>query len=179
MYQTKKALGIEDILENITSVRILLAGPCGIGKSTLGSKIALAKGIDHLDLDEIKNSLTGEQNYWCGVGKLNLDKCLPFVLDNRNDGFVLDFGGDNVFRPNADNDERLLQMKRAKIKYGFEIVVLMADEEVAFKRFMSCKERTPDSFPYVWEGWILVGEPYWLKCADYIFDTTNLVIGEP
>lgn len=114
----------------------------------------------------------------CSVSKLNLKECLVPVLKANPAGFVLDIGGDTVFRKNADNEARLEQVRWLKHNFGAMVVTLTAERDVLRERFLGSKNRRPDKFDEVWESWKAIGEPYWDRCSDFVIDTTSLPLSK-
>ena len=152
-------------------MRMIIVGPCGIGKSTIAKLIAYHKKIECLDLDELK--LTGQVNRLpCSISYLNLKECLKDILDRQSHGFVLDIGGGTVFRKDRDNTERLQQVLWLKQAYEAKIIVLFAQQQTVQRRFLSVKSRKIDEFTKVWEAWLKIEKPFWQQCADHFIDTT-------
>ena len=114
----------------------------------------------------------------CSVSRFNLRECLPSVLNALAEEFVLDIGGDTVFRPNTDNDERRQQVLWLKRSYSALIVVLTAGKECLFQRNSNGKNRTLTEFELLWLDWKTIGEPNWFSCADAVIDTTDKTINE-
>ena len=159
----------------------LIAGPCGVGKSTIARSLAQGAGLIFLDLDELRADEMGRRREGfspCSVSKLNLRECLPPVLNTLTREFVLDIGGDTVFRPHANNDERREQVLWLKRSYSTLLVVLTAGRETLFQRFSTSKHRDTSEFDGLWLDWKSIGEPYWLGCADLVVDTTGKSIEE-
>ena len=155
-------------------VRVLLTGPCGVGKTAMARLLSSeTEGIVHIELDRIKESVRVHPSP-CSLKYLNLDECLSLILDNSSSSFILDIGGDSIFRSGVDNEDRLRQVQQAKVKYGMAVVVLKAEKDVLLARFTSSKNRTAGEFADVWYNWRSIEEPYWDRCADCIIDTTSL-----
>ena len=162
-------------------MNIVIAGPCGVGKSTIAQSFAQKTGLVFLDFDELRAvemSRKKEGFSPCSVSKLNLKECLPSLLNTISTGFVLDIGGDTVFRPNANNDDRRDQVLWLKKTYSAQIVVLTAEREILYQRFTASKNRGTREFDVLWIDWESMGEPYWLSCADLIVDTTHQSISD-
>ncbi|MEK7325533.1 MAG: hypothetical protein AAB217_09795, partial [Chloroflexota bacterium] len=130
-----------------------------------------------LDFDEIRSRDMRDRKGQvspCSVSRLNLTECLTPTLKACGERFVLDFGGDSVFRKSKDNEERLEQVLWLKRTYAAQVVVLTAQKDVLRRRFLATKDRAADEFDELWQTWILIEEPYWQRCADQFLDTTNL-----
>jgi hypothetical protein len=82
-------------------INIIISGPCGVGKSAAAKRYALQTQMKYLDFDELRATdmerRKGEISP-CSVSYLDLTKCLPPMLENISSNFVLDIGGDTVFR---------------------------------------------------------------------------------
>ena len=163
-------------------VKIILAGPCGIGKSTVARHVdaSVLKNIIHLDVDMIR-----EQSYKkykgqpspCSLHSLDLKKCLESTLDLYSTGFILDIGGTTIFRNEANNEERIKQIGWIKENYGAFVIVLIAEKCALYQRFQAAKAgRTIDEFEQVWEEWQTIEEPNWKRCEDYRIDSTSLSV---
>ena len=100
------------------------------------------------------------------------------ILNTTSTRFILDIGGDTVFRKNVDNDERLAQVIWLKDTYTTSIIVLTAKNEVLRGRFVSTKKRSEDEFDEIWKNWTDVAEPHWNKCGDIFIDTSYLTVDE-
>jgi len=160
---------------------IVIAGSCGVGKSTVAETFARSMGILHLDFDELRaveiqdNKVVASSP--CSVSKLNLRECLPSKLDKLSSCFILDFGGDTVFRNFVDNEERLKQVFWLKENYSVKVILLVANREILLERFITSeKNRDLTDFDKLWVDWQNVGEIYWRECADLVVDTTNLSV---
>lgn len=159
-------------------MRILLAGPCGVGKTAAAALItSRSPGVVHLDFDRLRvlpDGMTLAPG--CLLSGLDLEICLSHHLAAARGGFVLDVGGDTVFRRDADNDQRLQQVLAFKSAHDLSVVVLVASESIVRSRFLECKGRKSSEFDQPWRDWREFGEPFWRRCADRIVDTgaTNL-----
>lgn len=162
-------------------MNIVIAGPCGIGKSTIAKSFAQEAGRAFLDFDDVRAEEMSRRSTGfspCSVSKLNLQECLPPVLSALTREFVLDIGGDTVFRPHTDNDERRQQVLWLKRSLSALVVVLTAEREILFQRFSTGKMRDLKEFDGLWLDWKTIGEIYWLGCADLVLDTTYKTIRE-
>ena len=162
-------------------MNVVLVGPCGVGKSTVGKCVADLANLEYIDFDA-EGRLDGVvekppfSKYF-----LDFKRSLPIVIKNSTTGFVLDIGGDNVFNRNANNDERLDQVLWVKNEYNVQFVVLTATKDILKKRFFSSKGRSengPDNFDKLWEEWSDIIKPYWEKCGDIFIDTSSLTVEE-
>lgn len=164
-------------------MKLILAGPCGVGKSRIAKLIeAQFENVKYLDLDTIRGQRNEEyknQLSPCSLRYLDLKKCLEPMLDLYSKGFILDIGGDTVFRHNVNNEERIAQISRIKKNYSASVIVLVADKDVLCQRFQSSEKKgTVDKFEQVWEDWQTIGEPNWKRCEDCRVDTTSFVLTE-
>jgi shikimate kinase len=157
--------------------RYFIAGPCGIGKTTLGKLLSEELKLRFIDHDEMKEKVN-HYPYPCSVSKLNIAECLreSLVIEGNPNSFIFAAGGDSIFRVGADNDARLLQLSQVKENYAFVVVVLIAEETILEQRYLQVGTRDKENFSNIWNNWINVEQPYWEKCADYIVDTSDLVL---
>jgi shikimate kinase len=164
-------------------VKLIFAGPCGVGKSTIARLIeAQFENIKYLDLDTIRaqsyEKYKGQLSP-CSLHSLDLKKCLESTLNLYSTGFILDIGGTTIFRHKANNEERIEQIGWIKENYGAFVVVLVADKSILYQRFQSAKAgRTMDEFEEVWEYWQMIEEQNWKRCEDCRIDTTSFVLTE-
>lgn len=91
-------------------------------------------------------------------------------------GFIFSVGGDSIFRPGVNNDERLMHLRRAKSEYCFVIIVLTAAVKILEYRYLQVENRDRETFVDIWNHWINVEKPYWEKCADCFIETSELEI---
>ena len=169
-------------------MNIILTGPCGVGKSTIGQSYANRKGIEFIDFDEyraVEMEKARPNNSTCSVSHLDLRKCLPPLLDVLSKNFILDIGGDTVFRPIADNEDRKDQIHWLKSNYSARLVLLTAKRDILFQRFSTSKDRNRRGanelnveFDELWNNWLSIGEPYWCECADLQIDVSSQSIKE-
>ena len=159
-------------------MNIVVVGPSGVGKSTVSNLFAQQAGMRYLDFDKIrstKNSLP------CSLSRLNILECLSSELDSNSTGFVLDIGGGTVFRPNIDNDDRLRQILQLKNAYSAQVVMLTANQDILFERYINTKTKDASSkqqnsiyFNNLWSDWLTIEQPYWQLCVELTIDTTSL-----
>jgi shikimate kinase len=161
-------------------MKVVLVGPCGVGKSTVAKCLANRVKIPHLDFDEIGIQDMHKRKGGISpfsVSRLNFRQSIPTIIpDAISTSFVLDIGGDTVFRKKADNKERLSQVFWLKETYNCHIIVLTANKEVLHGRFVPAKNREQSEFDEIWQNWIDVAEPYWKKCGDTFIDTSYLTV---
>ena len=149
-------------------LRILLTGPVAIGKSTTAMELNSAyPKVKHIEHDRLKltNGLP------CSVTRFDPNRCFSPHIEACRSGFVIDIGGDSVFRSTADNNHRLRQILGFKKKYGISVVLLTATRETLLRRFLGSKGRTEDEFEPVWIDWQSIGQPFWNQCADVRIQT--------
>ena len=161
-------------------MRLLLSGPCGVGKSSAAALIvAHVAGSRHLDLDALRVGTDGISLLpGCSVSSLDLEVCVGAEVDACGNHIVLDIGGDTVFRRGSvDNESRLAQLLAFKKAHDLEAVLLDASREATRSRFLSCKSRRPDEFDEPWNDWTEVSRPYWVRAADRVVSTDDIVIG--
>jgi len=161
-------------------MNIIVAGPCGVGKSTTSCLFAQQAGMKYLDFDKLratKNSLA------CSLRSLNIIECLSQELNSAFMSFLLDIGGGTVFRPNTNNDERLKQIYQLKKKYSAKVVILTANQDVLFERYINIetkgtvnKAQNTIYFNRLWSDWLIFEQPRWEECRDIIIDTSFLTI---
>jgi shikimate kinase len=173
-------------MENNSLMNLIISGPCGVGKSTIGEIIAERMGMVFLNLDEHRDNKMG--NYPrgldpCSVSFLNLKECMYATIDRLSTSFILDIGGDTVFRRGVDNDDRRVQILTLKKRYSAQIILLTSERDVLLRRFTNCEKRKMDgnnkleeAFNEMWTEWLSIGSIYWTSCADLILDTTYLSV---
>ncbi len=151
----------------------MVAGPCGIGKTMFSSQLIFdLPNIRHIELDKIKYQ-TDQNPSPCSLRYLNLEKCFAPHIQSRKSGFVIDIGGDAIFRSQVDNLARLQQVNDFKLKYDITIILLIASHDFVQDRFLSTKNRHINEFAGVWKAWESIEYPHWLKCADVVIDVEN------
>lgn len=150
-------------------VRILLSGPCSVGKTLVAREmVSRCPDIEHIEHDSLKRS----DGFRCMPSDFDADSCFSPSLKSCKRGFVIDLGGDTVFRSRANNEDRLKQMKAFKEKHDVTLVLLTAKYDVLLNRFVGSKDRNKDEFKDVWHNWKSIEEPYWRQCADIVIDTS-------
>jgi shikimate kinase len=161
-------------------MNIIIAGPCGVGKSTISSLLAQQTGMRYLDFDELRATKNSSA---CSLSSLNILECLSQELDNLSVSFLLDIGGGTVFRPNTNNDERLKQIQQLKNKYSAKVVILTAKKDVLFERYINTetkgkvdKEKNTIYFNRLWSDWLTFEQPRWQECHDINIDTSSLTV---
>jgi shikimate kinase len=163
-------------------MKVVIVGPCGVGKSTVAKFLANRANTLYIDFDEIgiqdMKKRKGKVSPF-SASRLNFMQSIPTIIPNTTSTrFVLDIGGDTVFRKKADNDKRLAQVIWLKETYTSPIIVLLAKKDVLQKRFVSTKKRSENEFDEIWQNWIDVAEPNWKKCGDIFIDTSFLTVDE-
>lgn len=164
-------------------MNIILTGPCGVGKSTIGQSYSKRKGIEFIDFDEYRAEEMEKarpNNSAFSVSYLDLRKCLPPLLNTLSENFLLDIGGDTVFRPLADNEDRKNQIHWLKSTYSARLVLLTAKRDILFQRYSTSKDRNRRcanelivEFYELWNNWLSIGKPYWSECADLQIDISS------
>jgi hypothetical protein len=162
---------------DLSTERYLIAGPCGVGKTTLGKLVSQTLGVHFIDHDEVKERVKLNPSP-CSASRLMLDDCLGGILnlEGHPDAFVFAIGGDSIFRPSADNNDRLVQLLHARDKYGLIVSVLTAERTILKHRFLQTKDRKEGEFLEIWENWKNVEEPNWRRCADCFVETSELIL---
>jgi shikimate kinase len=163
----------------VKKVNLVIVGPCGVGKSSVAKLYAIQQKIKYLDFDAIglkdMEEHRGKISPFSIMG-LNFKLCLPKILDSINSKFILDIGGDNVFRFNVDNNERLAQIIWVKKTYSAQVIVLEAIKEILLNRFIDTKHRKEIEFEQIWKNWQDIANFYWGQCGDIFIDTSFLSI---
>ena len=158
-------------------MNILISGPCGIGKSTVSRIFAEKTGMFYLNFDKLGiNDLEKRQPRISPFSHkgLNLLKCMPIMLEGFSGEFILDIGCDNIFRSGTDNNRYLNDLFTIKKTYSINIVMLTAKKYIVFKRFTSTRNQIViDDFEKLWSEWLTIGKPHWIKCSDFIIDTSS------
>lgn len=162
-------------------MKVIIAGPCGVGKSTIARLLAENANVTHIDFDNVRATDMQQRHGQaspCTVSKLDLRECIPLFLNPCVREFVLDIGGDTVFRRGADNEHRLEQTIWLKQTYGARIILLTADQAELSRRFLASKNRKREEFDTAWQDWKEIAEVYWRKCADVVIDTTRMCVDD-
>jgi len=160
----------------------VIAGPCGVGKSAVAQALArrvskMLLDFDALGLEDMKKHPGVISPF--SVSRLNLEESLSPILMDLSGEFVLDLGGDNVFRNRVDNEDRRKQVEWLKQAYApIVIIVLTAQKEIVKARFVRVKNRSADEFDCVWQDWIAIAEPYWQSCGGIFVNTSCLRVDE-
>ena len=160
---------------------MLISGPCGVGKTAVAKILTRRTGIFYIDFDELGVIDMKKRNPSISpfsTSFLNLKECLPPIINKVSDKFILDIGGDSVFRHNVNNDDRLEQILWLKKTYSTHIVILTAIKNILIQRFISTKSRKIIEFDRVWTDWLTVVKPNWQRCADLIIDTSFLTAND-
>ena len=162
-------------------MKLFIAGPCGVGKSTVAKSLANRANIAYLDFDDIglldMQKRKGHVSPF-SASRLDLMLSMPIILTTTCTDYILDMGGDTVFRKTADNNERLEQVLWVKKTYTPHIIVLTAIKDILLTRYTSAKVRIINEFDDIWENWLCIAEPYWQKCWDIVIDTSFLTVDE-
>lgn len=108
------------------------------------------------------------------LSTLNLLRCLPTLRTLAPEGFILDMGGDTLFRPDTDNDARLANINGFKAACAAAVVLLAATKAVVLTRYVSVKGGIQSAFEADWTHWQRFGAPRWKECADIALDTSSL-----
>lgn len=164
-------------LMNPSNLRLLLAGPCDVGKSEVAkSLVAMNMKIKHIEQDQLKNGRKPSHGKPspCSIKFFDIEKCFSPEISGANE-FILDTAGNNIFRKSVNNQERLKQLLRFKNNYGIKIAVLTISYPKLKERFNFLSYAVND-FEEIWNSWEKVEKPYWKKCADLLIDveTGNL-----
>lgn len=163
------------LVSALPSVRLLLAGPCGVGKTALGR--ALKKLVPDLELVEHDALKVDGYPRACSITGFDPFGCFYDRVSSA-DQFVIDIGGGCVFRGSVDSEARLERMTEFKHDLGMSIVLLTADLDVLQRRFLSCKQRHAASFDGTWSEWVESERGFWLRCADLLVDVSGLALGD-
>ncbi len=161
---------IEEITQSLVQdqpVRIILAGPAGIGKTYLSSKmVKLNTQIKHVEHDQLSKT-----NLKCSISYFDLEKCFEPEISNV-DSFIIDVGGGHIFRQKANNKAILKSVVDFKLRHNIKIILLHASRDVVRVRYLKHPDSHPDWFAIDWETWLEVGLPNWKQCCDHEFDVS-------
>lgn len=150
---------------------ILIAGPCGVGKSTVSELIASETGFPLENLDDARRKYESTDPYF-RLSFFDLQACVRKLAPNGR--AVIDIGGDTMFRTGAaalDNlDMYRDQVEKLKAASGCAVIVLDAPEAVLRSRFQSCKPQRATWFDAALTAWA-TAKPYWEELADFVIDT--------
>jgi hypothetical protein len=159
---------ILDLVGNDPSPRMIIAGPCGSGKTYLSALIIQRlPSVQHIERDVIDRPIGVRQDP-CSIGFLNLNDCFRDSISSAIGGYIIDMGGASIFRRSADNEERLSQLSKFKRDNEISVILLTPTKAVLKSRFVGSKNREAEEFEDIWASWKSVEEPYWAKCADLI-----------
>jgi shikimate kinase len=162
-------------------MRLVICGPCGVGKSTIARALSNLTRTIYLDFD-FQGIVDMENRHGqispFSVSALNFKDSIPLILNTPNQDFILDIGGDTVFRKNTDNEERLAQVFWLKTTYMAQIVVLTARKVILKSRFLSTRPHNRDEFEEVWSSWSNIAHRYWQQCGDIFIDTSDLTAAD-
>ena len=137
------AYDLLDQLIEITGrpVRVLLAGPAGVGKTTLAQRVSgRYQSVKHINHDAMKN--WDNDTCPCRPAFFDLDRCFGKAIASLAE-FVIDIGAGTVFGELSENQEKLKKMLAFKRVHSLKIVTLMAGEATVRERFL-CKQGYSD-----------------------------------
>ena len=93
--------------ESSPNIRLLLAGPCDVGKTEVAkSLVATNLEIKHIEQDKLKLK---EKPSPCSIRYLNIEQCFLQEIANVSQ-YIIDTAGNNIFRKSVNNQERLQQL---------------------------------------------------------------------
>lgn len=152
--------------------RLLLAGPCGVGKTSISTAlISEIQGLCHIEHDALKPvGIKARSPSPCSVGAFDPEECFGDQISALRSGFVIDIGGGAVFRPNGNNEVRLSKMRQFKAKHSLFVVLLQAAKGILRDRFTGSKNRNALEFDAVWTNWQICERPYWSQLSDLAMD---------
>jgi len=152
--------------ESSPNIRLLLAGPCDVGKTEVAkSLVATNLEIKHIEQDKLKLK---EKPSPCSIRYLNIEQCFLQEIANVSQ-YIIDTAGNNIFRKSVNNQARLQQLSLFKKEHQIEFVLLTASYKNLKERFYSSKYSV-DDFEDIWNSWEIVEKPFWEKCADLIIN---------
>jgi len=159
-------------------MNLLISGPCGVGKSAISKILALKLNKTYLNFDELGLCDMEKRNPEISPfshGGFDILACMQIMLEKIKEEFILDIGGDNIFRLGADNNRYLNDLFKLKRKYSVKIFIIIADKETVCMRFWKTRSKSLKiDFEKIWEVWRDITKPYWEKCLDFLIDTTTL-----
>ena len=160
------------------AVNIILSGPCGVGKTTVGAWLANLLLARFVDFDRLRSQYFPAETAVApspfSVSYLDLLECLPAIRAQVPADFVLAIGGDTLFRRNVSNPDRLRSMREFITLCPAHVAVLTADRDALLPRYLSVGHRTMQGFEMVWQDWLEIVEPCWRQCANLWIDTSLL-----
>jgi len=162
-------------------MRLVIVGPCGVGKSTIAKALSIRTKAIYYDFDSLGIAdMEKRHGHYSpfSVSALNFRESIPLILVDPHKGFILDIGGVTVFRKNVDNYERLTQVYWVKTTYQAKIVVLTANKEILKSRFHATRKQCQDEFEDIWQNWSKIAQRYWKQCGDIFIDTSNLIVDD-
>lgn len=143
-------------------VRLILAGPCGVGKTTAGKAISLLrKDIKIVEQDLLKSGFSP-----CSISKFDFFSCFSPQIENVEQ-FLIDIGGGLVFRPGSDNDTRLENVLKFKKHFSVKTLVLTSSRKRVRDQYLKFPGSIEKYFDNDWENWINTESHFWNKCVDF------------
>ena len=168
MNSTDVAHALLDRLGSVDGVRLVLAGPAGIGKTSAAIAIgAIVPDTVHVEHDRLKRSV------WpcpCSVAYFDLRDCFgPHMVPGS---LVLDTGGGTIFRPGKDNEGRLAQLLDFKQEHHLAIALLVAPYAVVKERHLRFPGSSEAHFDDYWSEWESLELPFWRRATDLELDVS-------
>lgn len=157
-----------DAPERFPRQRIVLVGPMGSGKSTVGAVLARSLGIDRLDADELFESAHGAiPAYFARHGEPAFRRAEEQVIGEalaRPEPCVLSLGGGAV----------LSALTRSRLA-GSHVVYLTVDEAVALRRIGGGEGRPvlAGDPGRTWRRILAEREALYREVSDWTVDTTD------
>lgn len=159
-------------------MNLLISGPCGVGKTTISKMLAINIKKTYLSFDEFglkdMEKRRPKISPFSHAG-LDLLVCMQIMLEKIEGEFILEIGGDNIFRSEADNIRYLSDLIEIKRKYSMKVFILVADKNLVYRRFQKTRNTSINhDFENIWLEWKNTIKPFWEKCSDYFLDTSAL-----
>lgn len=145
---------------------LFVCGPCGVGKSTVSAWLASKLSYQHIEWDIVAPKLG------ITVNGTDLHRLMPH-LGKIEQGFILDFGGDAIFRPNQDNAVNRAQLLNLKGQLCMNGLLLNAPKSVVLERLHTSPKGPILDFDAYWDSWINFGLPNWVSCVEHVVSNSE------
>jgi shikimate kinase len=152
---------------------LIIAGPGGVGKTTAGRALSERLRLRLYELDAIR-SRAPESDLSYTASRLDFERIVAREIP-PDETFVLDVGGDTLFRAGANNDGRLAGLRRVVAERGCLVVLLDSDDdETIVSRYLQGGSKLPESLAIeVLRSWREHSQPYWAAVANASLDASD------
>ena len=156
---------VDDLMKLVggKSNQLLLAGPAGVGKSTLAHSLYKRFNITHVNHERMRPD--EDFSHPCTLHQFDPYGCFRDHISLKEQ-FVIDIAAGTVFREDKNNEATLNRMLDFKRDYDLTIVVLLADRTIVQEQYRNKGSLT--NFNRAWGEWE-AAYPWWQKCLDFEF----------